>query len=366
MYNIYAQTKFSSDCSYKFIQLPPDLLEYVESGGGELSIKVPDEKKHYAVLCTENKTYQLIQMNHTNTVLLLNDTSVNKIGQNISDYQPQGEGEGNVVSFASLSYEYEPRVTSGHINVENLPVFDGQKLSSSSTNVTVNQILDLSPISKTEFFVEWYDLCGTEFKNQAATLSGPFVTEILSTLLTILIAERVDYRQELEVPQIIDWMRAQNTNMTLSFIETVLHKFGTCNKKVVTLDHEKIPAWFGLQALIDTHSRILTENDFLLSWKLLLPAFYNVPIDLKQLRGNFCRPLAQERNKIQHINPNSLLVGDLSARFKDLFSVSKEWDYDEFVPFIDKYLPVGKKPELLILKYARKRRMGKKIVVCQR
>ena len=82
------------------------------------------------------------------------------------------------------------------------------------------------------------------------------------------------------------------------------------------------------------------------------------------MRGYYCRPLNEQ---IQFLNPSTLTPGDMSTRVKELFQIVKEWEYEEFLPFIEEFIPKGKKPESIVLKYAKKKRVGKnRFMVCPR
>lgn len=371
MYNIYSQIDFPGDHSFKLIQLPADVLEYIENNSGELTIKAPNDRSNHMVLCTSNKTYKLRQMNHSNSVLLSNDMSKNKLEKRLKHtFEGEDDLSGAFVSLATLSYEYEPTTTKGYIISDNLPLYDGHKLvggsgdESNGLPISVENLLRISPISVSEFYKEWYKLGGSELNEQAILLSRNFITDILALLLTVLISEKIDYRDKINTKQVTEWLTAQSSSVTPDILNSVLQKFKLeQDGDILKLDNLAISTWFGIQSLFDTKSKTLSDQDFLLTWKSLLPVFYNVPIDLKQLRGNFCRPVS---DKIQHLNPLTLLAGDIGSRIKDLFAVSKEWEYDEFLPFIEEFIPVGKKPESIVLKFARKRRVGKRSVVSQR
>ncbi|CAK7901957.1 sister chromatid cohesion protein Dcc1p [[Candida] anglica] len=367
MYELYAQTTHSDDYSYKLVQLPADLLEYVKQQDAELTIKAPSTVNNHMVLCTKNTTYKLRQMNHSNTVLLMNDLSVNKLEKSV---KPTFEGVGQVtsnslVSMATLSYEYEPTITKGYIETERLSVYNGTNTPiPEDQQITIQTLLEESPISTVQFYKEWYNKGGCEINGHAVILSRQLLTELISTLLTILISEGIDYNESLGLDQVTSFLIKHDSSITSEIVNTVIQKFGVLDdSNSFKLDHEIISKWFGIQTLFQTSFNLISCDDFLVAWKTSLPTFYNVPIDLIQLRGNFCRPT---NDKIQHLNPSTLSTTDLGMRIKELFAIAKNWDYDEFMPYIQSYIPIGKKPESIVLKYAKKKRVGKKYIVCQR
>lgn len=362
-YSVYHQIS-SSDCySYKLLQLTPDLLEYIKDpASDELVIKASRDDHNHLVLCTDDRTWKLRQMNHSNTVLLLNDMGVNK-------FEKSMEAKDNylsdkLVGFASLNYEYEPTRTKGYININRLPIYDGSDSSVDSIEVrgTVMDLCENSPISANEFFQEWYNLCGSEVDGRAVILARNFVTDALKTLITILIAQKIDYKNEdvynINLYEMIKLMQNENEKYTQEVTRTILNKFGESesNNNLFRLKGSDVSKWLGLQTLHETSLEVIPDKEFLLKWKSSFPAFYNVSIDINQLRGYFCRPIP---GRLQYLNPTTLNNSDMHSTVKELFQIVKEWDFDDFFPFIEKYIPPGKKAESIILKYAKRKKVGK-------
>ncbi|KAL7664780.1 Sister chromatid cohesion protein DCC1 [[Candida] zeylanoides] len=364
MYSLYARTEFPPDHSYKLIQLPPALLRCVEgaAGGAELVIKAPSADAGHLVLCTADETYQLRQMNHSNTVLLVGANARLEHPHGAPPPPPAAAGEAAaaataLVSLATLSYEYEPTPTSGHIDTEGLPVFDGGELR--GRDISVAELRAVSAISARQFDRQWAALCGSEVRGRAVLLAAPLVTELLSLLLTTLIADGVDYRTA--AIDAAAWgarVAPQHASATPAVVRTIVAKFGATQ-----LDHGAIAAWYGVEQLRrHTAVRAVADGAFLVAWKASLPAFYNVPLDLALLRGHYCRPAP---GTLQHLSAASLST-DVAARVKDLFRVAPEWEYDDFVAFLEGYVPAGKKAESVVMKYARKRKAGRRVVVSPR
>lgn len=363
-YHAYNQLSAAPDHMYKLIQLPKDLLEVLETAGNELVIKASPSNPNSMALCTASTTWKMRQMNHSNTVLLLKNTNIDdKTSLKHLSPSEEGESSNNLVGFSSHSYEYELSNSPGHIHIDNVPVFSGKSIKSSQT---VAHLLENSLISTLEFFAEWYALCGCEIDGKAVILSADYVTEALGALILLLISHDVDYTDS---DYIIDQTKFSSLLSDLNYapevVTTLLHKFGRKDPEQdrFSLQNPAIATWYGIQTLRATGSVPVAPKDFLLKWKSSFPPFYNVPIDLGHLQGHFARPLP---DRIQHLSPSSLTKNDVSARFKELFQFCKEWDFDDFVAYIQEFIPAGKKPDSVILKYAKKKRVGKKFVVCPR
>lgn len=357
------------------MQLPKELVEYLKSNENtqseDLIIKSPSDSKNELVLCTPSKTWKVRQMNHSNTVLLVNNMNVNKLDNVLEPMDLEGHLPDKLVGFANLSYEYELSKVSGSVSTNGLPTYDGKEVTDGVKRYTIEELVENSPISKNQFFQKWYQLRGSEVDGMAVILTKEYVNEVLQNLIPILISNNIAYDTEefnLDIEKITSLMKQQNSSFTAPVITTILNKFGypkteEVGNQIFRLNNGEISRWFGIQALITNNSKVISPKEFLISWKSSFPPFYNVPIELKLLRGHYYRPVGEN---IQYLNPEQLSDNDISSRIKDLFAVVKEWDFDDFIPYVAQFIPAGKKPDAVILKYARKKRVGKKFVVCPR
>lgn len=375
-YSVYQQLSYSKDHTYKLLQLPAELYSYIkDKENGELVIKstppTADKKENGLVLCTEDKTWRLRQMNHSNSVLLLDNMNINKLGKSVLSVIPSYEvsSQNNLVGFSKSSYEYELNPTEGFIDVSKLPIFSGDSISDdtlnrSSTYITLHQLLLDSPISNQQFYKFWYELGGCEVNGHVHVMSSTFITQTLYTLLTILISNEFNYNNDAgQIAQVCTMALRQDNKLNSSIVSTLLHKFSIVNGQSFKLDNLKIAKWFGTQELASTNRALVNSKEFLLSWKACLPDFYNVSLDLHDLRGSYCCPM---EGKIQYVN-KSELSQNLSMRFAQLFLLDKQWVLEDFTPFIAEFVPSGKKVDSIILKHGKKKALGKgKFIVCPR
>lgn len=309
-------------------------------------------------------------MNHSNSVFLLNDINVNNMGQKVLVNAEKESGtppaENMLVGFADNSFEYELLPTSGSITANRLPLYDGNDFEPTGYGVT--ELLADSPVSRGQFFKAWYEICGCEVEGSAVILAQDFVTEALSVLIPLIISidgKVSSSERDLDISQLSDLMAEQNNLYTSSVCRTIIHKFGDVDvaSGKFKLRNVVVSRWFGIQALA-REALSLDCNQFLLRWKGSLPNFYNVPLDLQQLKGYYFKPTS---TLIQYLDPQKFTGGNAATRIKELFQVSKEWELDDFTPFIDEFVPAGKTADSVILKHARKKRVGKnKYIVCSR
>lgn len=363
-YDVYQEILSPNDYVYKLVQLNPEILQHIgQDDESKLLIKSPLDEKSHIVLCTNDKTWKIRQMNHSNNVLLLNDMTINGFEKDVKHVvASETEHRNKLLGIANLSYEYELTKTKGYVNVTDVPIYDGTDESLKlGRKVVIKEILLDSPISEVEFGREWFKLGGIEIQGQAAIMKRNFVTSAIETLITLLISQRIDCTGgsfNIELNKMSELMLHQNKAYCLLVTQTLLHMFGDKDERsqMFRLKNDEIARWFGIETLRNYGGESMAIKDFLIKWKASFPEFYNVPIDLDFIIGFYYRPFA---DTISFLDSSALTDDDLTQRVKELFKICKEWKFNEFFPFVQCYIPKGKKPETFITKFAKKKRTGK-------
>lgn len=354
-FHLYKPIYTPLDHVYKLVQLPPELLSYIKTSPNEpLQFKSPLSSKTLLVLCTKDTTYTVRQSNHSNTQLLLTDMAINKYKLRLEPFSGP-DPLPRLLGLGQSSYIYELTEAEGNIDPSGVPEYDG---TSSEGSKTLQQVIEDSPIDAAAFLPQWHALRGSEVDKKAVFLAPKFVTDAVYTLISIVIAEKL----LLFKPEDVEAKFAQqNSRYTRPILDTLCGMFCSQENGLFVMDNSKVARWFGIETLKATPGT-LTDKKLLLQWKLSLPPFFNAPLDLKVLQGSYFRP---SPNVVQYVD-KSKLHGEIHSRIKEMFVMVKEWDYEEFLPFVEEFIPSTKKPESVILKYARRKRVGKKFVVCPR
>lgn len=363
LYSTYTSLTRDPAYTYKLVQLTNDVRERLEKGE-QITIKSDPNVPSHLVLTASDSTWKIRQMKHTNTALVMSSRS---------DWSPMFGADrasdlNALVSIASLTYEYELTPTKGTITITDLPVYDPKTKDTRENvkSISLDKLLCDSCISEKEFYHQWYKLGGCDIKGNATILSPRYISELLQLIITLLIRHKIlDIKSEGivdKMPQIIDLIQQHASTIPVSAIETVVHKFSDVSTG--QLDHSSVSEWFGIETLQKQASiRALSVRDFLMEWKSALPPFYNAPLDITQLQGYYYKPAL---DSVAYLDSSNLAVLDLSARVKELFSIAKEWEWEDFAPFIMSFVPSGKKPDAFMLKYCKRRRVGKKVLVSTR
>lgn len=342
--NLYSQIK-PTGATYKLIQLPPDIITAIESNE-TLTIKQSQTSTPHLVVTSESSTWLLRQMNHSNHVMLMNKLE----NVNASSYGGNDVPESGLVGFADCSYEYELTPMEGFLEKSMIPVYTDGPVPK---KITVSDLFDQNPVSEGEFASEWKRIGGCTLDGYAVVLSPQVVSRVIYIIITTLIVHQVDYDEAINVEELLAWLPKERPEV----IRSVLEKFSIANK----LDNQAVARWFGIEKLRDLSQAISTKL-FLLKWKASLPEFYTIPLDVSDLRGHFYTPVSGQMCFIDRDG----LSRDGKARIDQLLAINRQWDYEEFLALFEELVPPGKKPDSLIMKYARKKRVGGKFVVAPR
>ncbi|KAK6455882.1 sister chromatid cohesion protein Dcc1 [Scheffersomyces xylosifermentans] len=371
-YSLYQQTSYDENYAYKFLQLPPDLLAYIKDNKNqELVIKSSTTNSGQLVVCSAKKTWKMRQMNHSNSVLLMDNANVDHQNKCIKSIVPNHEVDqkNNLIGFSESTYEYELIETKGSIVIDDLPRYHGDELRDDTNNtnarkISLSELMENSPISTEEFYKSWYELGGCDIGGQVYILSVEYITEVLFILITTLLSQEFNYKSDtIDMNKIRSTICNQKGSIDNSVLKTVINKFSVHKEQGLQLDNFKIAKWFGINELSKLTTTLVDSKEFLLQWKASLPTFYNVSLDLHYLRGHYCSPI---EGRIRFVSAEDLSP-TLSVRFSQLFQLDKSWNYDDFVPFIKDFVPSGVKVDSIILKFGKKKRVGKnKFVVTPR
>lgn len=261
--------------------------------------------------------------------------------------------------------------------MESLPVYTGEigpDLFSprlQDLQLTCEQLQQDLPISREEFEAYYFENGGLEVNGYACVLLSSFVTECLNMIIATLQQQAVSKGQDISDETIyrdIDLRelseRVEGAKYTYKVLQSVLARFSSAKATLTkyTLNEQKVAVWFGIEALKTHASRPISPGDFLLKWKGFFPSFYSVPIELSWLAGYYARPLA---NQIQYF-PRNALSRDPRKRFAELFTVQSTWELEEIAPYVEELNVKNMKLDKFIIKYARRKKVGKKTVISAR
>ncbi|SCU78743.1 LAMI_0A05732g1_1 [Lachancea mirantina] len=358
----YIYAKLQPESTRKLLLLTPDILEAIKSGQ-KIEFKALQETQQ-VVLCSEEKTWSLRQKNHSNTVFLTREF--------LPDADEEGPELNDAVShhlgFSRQSFELEPKISAGEINVNHLPIYDGENRDLVKSS-TVEKLMESSPCSMKEFQTKWYAAGGCTINGAACLLTHGFLSRALHLTIMSCMAESIDL-DDLNVRETFeavskDISEAGEFNpYTQEVIETVIGKF--CQQAPDgkrSLDRKSVSKWYGITALKKFAAKQpLSHEEFMIKWKSQFPPYFNCNLDISLLQGHFFRPLASSI----HYLSRSTLPDDVKDRFKYLFKIQSVWDLEDIQPLIEDLNTSGLKIDSFVMKFARRKRQGKRTIVTSR
>lgn len=367
--------RLSIDGSFRLLHLTPELLEVLKDPNSKLQFKAAgnDEDDGDVVLCSREKTWLLRQKNHSNTTMLMHEfTSEQETPLETTFGLPSPTSD--FAGFARTTFEYETREVSGILNVESIPIHNGSSdfPPGDGRDLPVKSMDDLlasSACSEKECLLQWGELGGCIIKGYPCILSSDFLTKALHVTLMSAMAESLNFSR-LKLGETFDAVNKdidQESNpYTIDVIKTILEKYGEKVKDdddCWQLNQKKVAVWYGIRALRKYASRSsIPPAEFLIKWKSTFPPYAPFDIEIEMLRGWFFRPTG---SSLQYLSKNTL-PSDIKERFMMLFKLQSQWDMDDIVPFVEELNSKGLKIDVFLMKYARKRRVGKKVIISSR
>ncbi|CAH00377.1 Dcc1p [Kluyveromyces lactis] len=369
--NLY--NKLEPETGYKLLQLSDDLLDAFQTG--PVKFKALSDDAGNVVLCSEDKTWVIKQRNHSNTVILMNEFAptggipedkINTFGLP----RPGADWAG----FSTLDSELEPRLVDGSIDVTQLDIYHGKDVPL-TRKLTLQEFKDMCPCSEKEFVSKWFEVGGSVVQGFACLLSERFMLKALHIILISCMAENLDV-DSLSIDKVADVLakdvkQGEPNLYTHEIVTTVINKFGFKVESAETepddvrfrINMSLIARWYGVSALKKFAAKEpISEDEFMIQWKGQFPPYFHCDLDICMLRGYFVRPLT---NKIRYMSRTTLSL-DAKERFKQLFHWQSTWEQADMVPYISDLNTKNLKIDTFIIKYARRKRVGNKVIISAR
>ncbi|CCE62042.1 hypothetical protein TPHA_0B03700 [Tetrapisispora phaffii CBS 4417] len=391
--SINLHTKLKNDYSYKLIQLTPDLLKILTNKENRNSLQFKsvsrdlnndDEtnQNNDVVLCSDDKTWLMRQMNHSNTVLLMKEFIPDEApdSDKVPLFGTNTAPNKDYLGFVRTTFEYETQLINNPlVNLNNIPIYNGEiEFPKKSEKLHIKDkktILKNSLCSREEFDRRWTNIGGCRINGYMCILSSDFMSKVLHIVLMSIMAESLDTKN-LTIKDIYnavnkdineDQENTKNNLYSKDVVETVIKKFSLMNieskQETWRLNMKEIVMWYGINALKKYVSKkSMSQDEFLIKWKSLFPPYFPSEMDLQLLAGWYYRPSS---NSIQYISKD-ILPNDIKDRFKMLFKLQSQWQQEDIVPFIEEFNTKNLKIDSFIMKFSRRKRIGNKFIISSR
>lgn len=302
------------------------------------SLKIKGDPADEAVLCTNDKTYAVREVQQSNSVLLISL-----------------EEDNNLLIRDNVSSTLELIPTRPRLQVLDTLLrhseYDGldSTMEVERRLYTIEELVQLVQASDIELLNGLDERRAVDIDGYYRILSSEYVMSLLDALTTSLIIED-DLHTPLSVERAADLM-----NCSDNIAEYILRSFGEKAGQQYTLSIPRYLSYVGM-SLLQTRPRE-SKDAFLQAWQEKVPDIFRHQINLSSLRGQYLLD-DKDGNTIIYF-PRTSLPSDPPARFQDLFLTREKWEADEMRPFIEDLVPEGQKKKLdaMIIKYVRVQKM---------
>ncbi|KAI9836386.1 MAG: hypothetical protein M1819_001416 [Sarea resinae] len=288
---------------FRLLELPPALLEPLNaSSPPTLSIKSSssstsrsDPASTQAVLCTPSQTYQLRQVQSSNTIFLIQPSAAHQ-REASGDEVPILSGASRLSAIASskstLELHHSTASAIPHLKQLLLP-YDAtldddrdpymntqQPMGAASIRRTRKSTFSDMPFCDNECERSWRSLVAFEHDGACFLPSASSSMDVWKALHTSAVAEGIDLTKQFKVYDL--WALVQEDGFPQGLVEAVIRRVSSEEDQGVDwacLDQETCIRWLGIMVLAQfqekTHLDLATK-EFLRLWRDALPAKWKV------------------------------------------------------------------------------------------
>ncbi|XP_029641247.1 sister chromatid cohesion protein DCC1-like [Octopus sinensis] len=332
----------------KLLEIDASIMDSLVEGQ---QVVIRGDKADGAVLCTEEKTYELKEAETSNSLLILPDC----VTDNLTSDGELTINHLQVISSLKTYYEMKPCKAKleklRHVLEEN--IYSGQECEDDEAHqgkkYTTEDLLDIVQASEKELFAGLKKLNICFINGYWRMLDFDFKSQVLSHVLQL--SEEEDGWMDSGVPldaccQILEelYLRCVIEHVLKCYTDEVDGATG----KLYKLSEDKVCAFFAELTLRNAGKFNLAE--FLEVWKQCVPE--GMTTNLRQTEGIALVSRESKPEVIWYFSAEDL-PEDLAERFSILFQAQGKWTLDEITPYL-KDLETGKLDvSSMLLKYAR-------------
>lgn len=333
------------------------------------------------MLCTDDKTFRVREAYHSNSLFV----STANVSSNPAYSHCKSD---SVILLDNIPAIWETvAVDNDRVSLPNsIPVYKGieETKESSGENsriglqrrkMTLHEIKHTTAISKQQFDKLWRENAGVEvmdYEDEEGQTLGYIIHRLViwKVLNGILAAIETGVVPYLTINNIYPGTLQECLARTggkkqdepFTVIESIVRKFSDEPQEPYSLNIPRITHWYGINTLQEHEEELLDQSEFLSLWKQSFPIAVLDPLELSTLEGNY---INMSEGKIIYFTKETL-SNDPKERIGQLLSIKPAWELPEILPFIQDIIPKTSKVDSFIMKFARKKTVGKKIIISKR
>ncbi|KAF2020046.1 sister chromatid cohesion protein-like protein Dcc1 [Aaosphaeria arxii CBS 175.79] len=288
---------------FRLLELPPEIVELIDSPDPpQLCIKsqvppsdpnAPNAKAAYAVLCTPNKTFQLRQVQTSNSVFITQPTALAPPPDHGNDIPVPTT---QAIASCTTTLELHPVAVSPASTLEELlPIYDivDGEVDAIGNAGTKASILEHIPLSEGQFDQGWIEVLAFEVGGHSYRPTANTTTQVWKSVVAAALAEGVKLDTQFLTQDIAKLVAEEGFPGDLA--ATICKHLSTAEQGLngpwSCLDQGKTVRFVGtklLQARGGSSSYSLL--DFLETWKENLPQAWHSDVKLSSIEGAYDQP----------------------------------------------------------------------------
>ncbi|SMR58429.1 unnamed protein product [Zymoseptoria tritici ST99CH_1E4] len=278
---------------YRLLELPADLLALLTSDEPPvLHLKSREDadgtaKDANAVLCTSDKTYDIRQVSHSNTVYLTrpHELPVDNGGPPRAGIEAIAKCESTIELLPSATQSAAPYIKAA------LPVFSSTGNYSSQKNISKAELFSHIPLSEVECEIGWSELACFESTNPPGSFvpSGKVKAQIWDAAFTVAVAERTDLALPFSASDIPNYATELTQEWPSELVAAVFAGVSKPSSEgTLVVDKEKCIRFVGIAHLsAKSEGRPTDTKAFLKAWKDAVPEEWRPDCQLSVLKGSY-------------------------------------------------------------------------------
>ncbi|MCJ1465876.1 hypothetical protein MMC07_004495 [Pseudocyphellaria aurata] len=294
--------------SFRLLELPPALLDLITSANPpSLSLKsgvVSDQNalspaSSHAVLCTNDQTFHVRQVQSSNSVYLVQPR------KSFRQNEPQlAETAVEAVARCASTLELIPASTVGVSLRQILPMYNSplgepiaevETVEGSGVNgvLSKQEALENVPLSPRQFNEAWAEICAFELDGQAWIPSAKSLRGVWSSIIAAATSKSVNLGGKFLIPDIADVV--EEDGFPRALFDAVIERNRMDGEVLMTdwviLAKDKCVSWIGgLLLELQSSPDGVAESEFLAEWKNQLPELWRNHALLRSLKCIYSHP----------------------------------------------------------------------------
>ncbi|KAI8140627.1 sister chromatid cohesion protein Dcc1 [Fennellomyces sp. T-0311] len=345
--------------TYRLIELSDEKIAKAIESSGELVIKgLPEDE---AVLCTEDQTFSLREVDTSNSLLLARTESPNDQNLHVlDDLSYTIEAIPCLARLGRINELLQPTQYAGRAaeaNLENKVQYTYEDLLSivQASEVELQRGLaerNTFILNAAGSLIQW------ELLGKYRMLERNYMNGLLDALLTNVDIAGLDLHA-LPIEAAKDCIRQNQLDgqdIPEEVVEVCLNAFGDeVDGMTLRLSQERVCRFIGEWILTSEPGKEWTEEDFMDIWRKVTRGTFSPDMDM--LKGLYVmterKTIHRMQNYISYF-PLAELPDNPVHRFASLFSKKPLWTLEEITPYIEDIAPDSKARDKLLLKYTRR------------